>query len=87
MSLDVGQIVISKCGHDKNDLFFVYYIIGEYAYLVDGNKRSLAKPKKKKIKHIQTINYIDYGLRDKFVAKTYVLDSDIRKSIIDYKNK
>lgn len=87
MSLELGQIVISKCGHDKNDLFVIYSIEDEYVYLVDGNNRPLSKPKKKKIMHVQITNNIDYDLKDKFMAKSYVLDSDIKKSLIAYKSK
>jgi len=48
-----GQIVFSKQGRDKGCAMVVVSVEGEYAYLVDGRLRRLAKPKKKKLKHIQ----------------------------------
>ena len=53
-----GQIVFSKKGRDKGRGMIVIAIDGEYAYLVDGVLRTLAKPKKKKAMHVQITNTI-----------------------------
>lgn len=52
---EIGMLVRSKAGHDAGT---VYVIINEddaYVYLVDGKIRTLARPKKKKKKHVQII--------------------------------
>jgi len=53
-----GQIVFSKRGRDKGKAMIVIATDGEYASLVDGNRRPLERPKKKKAKHIQITNNI-----------------------------
>jgi ribosomal protein L14E/L6E/L27E len=50
--VEEGRVVISRAGRDKGRLLAVLRVDGEYAYLVDGKERTLAKPKKKKIKHV-----------------------------------
>lgn len=51
----VGQLAVSRAGHDKDTL---YLVIGEEkacVYLADGIFKTYASPKKKNKKHIQPI--------------------------------
>jgi ribosomal protein L14E/L6E/L27E len=52
-----GQVVISKQGRDKGLAMVVLEAQGEYLQLADGKTRSLHKPKKKKVKHVQPTNH------------------------------
>lgn len=52
MELKRGLAVISRAGNDKNGIFVVTGIDGNFVFLVDGKKRKLENPKKKNIKHI-----------------------------------
>jgi ribosomal protein L14E/L6E/L27E len=83
--LTKGQIVISKDGRDKNYLFIIVSLEDQYVFLVDGKLRKLANPKKKKIKHIQIIKYVDEIIKSKLENNEYILDSDIRKALLNYK--
>ena len=56
-------------------------IDGEYAFLVDGKSRPLAKPKKKKAKHIQLTNNI-VGLVPP--GGRALQDADIRKYLAGF---
>ncbi len=71
----------SKAGHDKDEIFIILYIEDEYVYLVDGKSRSIDKPKKKKMKHIQVINRIDHELQRKIEANITINDEDIKRAI------
>ena len=51
MEYTKGQIVRSLAGHDKGDFQVVLSVDGKYVTLCDGKRRSLEKPKKKKIIH------------------------------------
>lgn len=51
-----GMLAKSLAGHDKNNIYFIQSISGEYVYLVDGRIRLTSNPKKKKTKHIQVIH-------------------------------
>jgi len=73
-----GQIVFSKQGRDKGLAMVVIAVDGEYAYLVDGCLRLLAKPKKKKMKHIQVTNQnVNLALE----CGRALQDADIRKCL------
>jgi ribosomal protein L14E/L6E/L27E len=80
----VGQIVFSKRGRDKGKTFVIVDVIDEYVFLTDGNLRPLAKPKKKKAKHVQPTNHIvDFDIKDIKDIKDGrgLQDADIRKFI------
>jgi len=77
-----GMFAISKAGHDKGELYLIKAIEGEYVYLTDGARRTLANPKKKKQKHIQIIHRIPEDWRPEEIH-----DDDVRRAIRQYKNK
>lgn len=56
--MKIGQIVYVKKGRDKGQPLIVIDVAEDYLYLVDGKNRTLARPKKKNIKHVQIVNYI-----------------------------
>ncbi len=53
--LQIGAIVRTTAGHDAKNFFLLLSRENEIAYLVDGDKRPLQKPKKKNIKHIRYV--------------------------------
>ncbi|NLK37336.1 MAG: hypothetical protein GX299_04570 [Epulopiscium sp.] len=87
MEYTVGQVVYSKSGHDKGDALLILSVEGEYVYLADGKRRTLEKPKRKKVKHIQPTNYINYALQKKLEEKDYVINADIVKVLKEYSEK
>ena len=52
---EIGMLAKSKAGHDKGQLYVIYDVDETYVYLVDGEIRTIDKPKKKKRKHVQII--------------------------------
>lgn len=81
----IGEFAKSKAGHDKDEVFIIINIIDEYVYLVDGKNRNIDKPKKKKKKHIQPINYIDSELQNKINSNVRLQNEDIKRAIKCYK--
>lgn len=81
MKYAVGMFARSLAGHDKNKLYLIIQAEDEYVYLVDGEIRTLARPKKKKKKHIQ----IDYQVlefaKQKIDSGQIIRDEDIRRAI------
>jgi len=78
--MTAGQVVISKRGRDKGLMFVVISTEvspeGEFSYLADGKLRTLAKPKKKKAKHLQPTNtHVDLNC----AGSRGLQDADIRK--------
>jgi len=76
-----GQVVFTKCGRDKGKAFVVINAQDEYLYLVDGKLRTLNKPKKKKAKHVQPVNYI----ASLEIDGRALQDADIRKELKAFK--
>ena len=78
----VGQIVRSKAGRDKGEVFIVYEVLnGGFVSVVDGRRRPIARPKKKKFIHLQKYNTIiesfekmknDMSFNDAYIRKTII---------------
>ena len=80
--MEIGQIVFSKRGRDKDRAFVVMSVEGGYVFLADGKMRPLDKPKKKKAKHVQPTNTV-IGLEP--AAGGNIKDADIRKWLVPFK--
>ncbi len=75
--LNIGGIVRSRAGRDRGRLFVIREIVdAEYVLLVDGNLRTLERPKKKKRKHLLKASDARMELSGT------VCDADIRKFLI-----
>ena len=66
--LEVGSIVLSRKGHDKDREYLIVSIDGDFAYCVDGKYRTLLTPKKKRIKHLKN-TFVKYTEKD--ISKLY----------------
>lgn len=81
MEYRLGQIVYSKSGHDKGEVMMVIALADNYVYLANGKTRRLAKPKRKKIIHIQPTHYVDADIAGRLQREEYLLDADIKKAL------
>jgi len=78
--MTIGQIVFSKSGRDRGKALIIITIDSEYVYLVDGKWRTLNRPKKKKVKHVQpTLCVVDMTTGGRELQ-----DADIRKYLAAY---
>lgn len=82
--ISVGQIVFAKAGRDKGDAFVVTKVLEPYVFIANGKNRTLSKPKKKKMIHIQISSFIDEDIKQKILTDSYLLDADIRKLLKKY---
>ena len=63
MSVKVGDVVISKRGHDSKKTFIVVATLNEnYVLIADGKSRKLAEPKQKNVKHLKVLAEAGEGL-------------------------
>jgi ribosomal protein L14E/L6E/L27E len=80
--LELGQVVKSKAGRDKDRYFIVVGQKDEqYVYLADGDLRKLDKPKKKKIKHVARCNIVLNEVRDKLNNGKRVTNAELRRHL------
>ena len=77
----IGKFATSKAGHDKTKLYIIINEDLEYVYLVDGDLKTLDKPKKKSKKHIQIINKVDEAIQNKLETKAIIYNEDIKRAI------
>lgn len=50
-----GDIVKALAGRDNGKYFLVVFTKDDIAYIVDGKRRKVLKPKKKNVKHIKCV--------------------------------
>jgi ribosomal protein L14E/L6E/L27E len=83
----LGRVVLSKAGRDKNKSFIILSMLDDkYAYVCDGNLRTLEKPKKKKVKHLVFANKVAEEIRNLLIAGDKVSNAMIRKFLQSYDN-
>ncbi len=79
-NISIGQIVKSRAGRDKGNIFLVLDIIDDrYVLVVDGDLRKLDKPKKKKVKHLIVYNTVLTELKEKVDNNIKINNAYIRK--------
>ena len=75
-----GEVVISKAGHDAGQLFIVMQAeADDYVTLCDGRLRTLAKPKRKRVKHIMRLAKAPPFVQNE--AYPELLDAHLRKHL------
>lgn len=82
---EFGMLAFSLAGHDKDQIYIILKDDGEYVYLVDGEKRTLDKPKTKRRKHIQIIHQKDEQLIAKMESGLQIRNEEIKRIIKLYK--
>ncbi|MBW4827033.1 MAG: KOW domain-containing RNA-binding protein [Clostridiaceae bacterium] len=86
--ITVGQVVKSRAGRDKGNIFLVLDIIDDkYLYVVDGDIRKLDNPKRKKVKHLIIYNTVVPELKEKIENGTKINNAYIRKLLEPFKIK
>lgn len=56
--MQIGTVVKSIAGRDKNRFYIVLELDDNYAYIVDGKVHKLNKPKRKNLKHLSKTNSV-----------------------------
>lgn len=80
--MDIGRIVLAKAGRDKGKFFVIVGKIDEqYVLIANGTNRTIEKPKKKKIKHLDYRPDLLEDVKIKLEKGQKVLDAEIRKGL------
>lgn len=84
----IGRFAISKAGHDKAQIYVITAVDGDYVYLCDGRLKTLEKPKKKRIKHIQFVNaHVSGELLERLESGACVRNEEIKYAVKTYLKK
>ena len=76
MTITQGSVVRAKAGRDKDNFFIVVKTEKDMAYIADGRRRKVEKPKLKKLIHLQATNTI--------LNETMDTNRKIRKALNDF---
>lgn len=90
MEYSLGDVVCSVKGRDAQKYFIVVKVVDEqYVLIADGAHHKLAKPKKKKLKHLRFMNCNIATIAQKLEDEAKVFDSEVRNAIesLDLTNK
>lgn len=81
VGIEKGMFARSLAGHDQNRLYVIIRMEAEYVWLVDGISRTLEKPKKKKVKHIQVIHRFASPVKEAIESGVTLRNEQIRQII------
>ncbi len=81
-----AQIVRSLAGHDREKLFCIVDVKGDFLLLADGKHRKLANPKRKRATHVQPLGTFDHPAIHRLQQGEPVHDSELRKALAAFRN-
>ena len=76
--MNIGDIVISINGRDKDKRFLVIAIEENYALIANGKTRRLEKPKRKKNKHLRNESIAEKIIVEK-ISEKKLTNNEIRR--------
>ncbi|MDE7318346.1 MAG: KOW domain-containing RNA-binding protein [Lachnospiraceae bacterium] len=79
--MEQGMLARSIAGHDRGRLYVIIRVETEYVWLVDGILRTVDKPKKKRIRHIQVIHRYAEPVRKALKEKEPLQNEPIKQII------
>lgn len=86
-SFEIGEIVKSNAGRDKDNYYLVTKIIdAKYIEVADGYKRKINNPKRKNIKHLEKTGYIAEELKVWLENGKRVRNEDVKLVIKDFED-
>lgn len=82
----VGQVVVSRMGHDKQRVYLIVAVLGgDFVLCADGKYRTLDNPKPKRLKHLGLVGECEATAKK--VASGKVTDAALRKTLGEWKSK
>ena len=79
----VSDVVVSTAGRDQGSLYYVISTDEMFLMLVNGKDRTLDKPKRKKLRHVQKVLRSETRVAAKLASGDKVLNSELRRDL-DY---
>ena len=80
--LEVGRIAISRAGRDAGrKMLVVQELDADFVCVADGRHRQMARPKKKRRRHLKPRAHVDMALRGRLLRQEAVADYEVRASL------
>ena len=77
----VSDVVVSTAGRDQGSLYYVISTDELFLMLVNGKDRTLDKPKRKKLRHVQKVLRSETRVAAKLASGDKVLNSELRRDL------
>lgn len=78
----LGRLVLSKAGHDRGTyLVIVGAADEEHVLLADGKLRTVEKPKRKKLRHVDVTRFASEEIAQKLTGGFRLQNAELRKFI------
>ena len=77
----VSDEVVSTAGRDQGRLYYVISTDELFLMLVNGKDRTLDKPKRKKLRHVQKVLRFETRVAAKLASGDKVLNSELRRDL------
>ena len=87
MEIAKSDIVRSYAGSDREKLFIVLAVEGEYLLLADGKGRRVEAPKRKKRRHVLFVAADESRLADKIKRSEKITNSELRRTLAAYRGE
>lgn len=82
MRLEPGRVVSSRAGRDRGKLYVVYRVLDDgFVLVVDGDKRTVARPKRKNPRHLVAHPVVAGELGDRWARGETVKDAEVRAAL------
>ena len=75
----VSDVVVSTAGRDQGSLYYVISTDEMFLMLVNGKDRTLDKPKRKKLRHVQKVLRSETRVAAKILSGDKVLNGELRR--------
>lgn len=83
----IGCFAQSLAGRDQGTTYVIIGADAEYVYLVDGRRRTVEAPKKKKRKHVQISAQRDEEIALKCCRQAKIVNEEIKSALKRYQNR
>ena len=79
--IKISDLVVSTAGRDSGDLFYCVGRDAKFVLLVNGKDRTLDKPKRKSLRHVQKVLRSETRVAEKLRLGDKVLNSELRRDL------
>ena len=83
--IEIGSFVRSNQGRDFGNIYIVKNVLLGSVQVVDGNGKTLDKPKTKNVKHLDDLNVVSEKIANKFKTNQKVFDAEVYSAIRKFK--
>ena len=79
--IQIADVVIATAGREKGKLFYVIDVDEDYLILVNGKDRTLERPKRKKLRHVDKVLRSETRVAAKLMQGDKVLNGELRRDL------